>query len=201
MPSLRIFSKRDGAESSPFDPGSTAVPSTTEDYDPSNMWIVGVTVTCAIFALLIFGGLALFLYKRYQYRQERKRRPYITLKEFSRRSKLTGLDRWTEDEIQRSMILRKSLATRSSSSLSPIGTPEPREEVEEEEEGEERQRSSLRDEWKEWEARMQMERSKSVNQHPLESAVNLASRDRSPPHGPLLKPQPASPLPADLSGS
>ena len=101
-------------------------------------------------------------------------------------------------------MIRKSLATRSSSSLSPVGTPEPREEEDEEEE-EARQRASLRDEWKEWEARMQMERSKSVNQHPLESALNLArpprSRDRSPPHHPLLKPQPASSLPVDLSGS
>ncbi|KAH8886889.1 hypothetical protein GQ53DRAFT_750093 [Thozetella sp. PMI_491] len=209
MPSLS-FLRRDGENPTPFNAESEP---SSPDYDASKAWIVLVAVL-GMLVVVIIGIIASFhFYRRRNFQRERSRDPYLTLKEYSRKSKLSLGDRRYEEDVQRHAIIRKSLASRSSVMLSesdaqrisrssailseaevPQRIPPTTDEDEEEQAG------SLRDDWKEWEAKLQMERQRSGEQHPLESSVDLTippkSRDHSPSQSPLLKQQhPATPLP------
>ncbi|OHE92379.1 hypothetical protein CORC01_12306 [Colletotrichum orchidophilum] len=53
--------------------------------------------------------------KNAQFREACKRDPYLTRKEFVRRRKLSVLERLEEEELQRSIMIRKSLASRGPS--------------------------------------------------------------------------------------
>ncbi|KAJ3948469.1 transcription initiation factor IIB [Colletotrichum fioriniae] len=53
--------------------------------------------------------------KNAQFREACKRDPYLTRKEFARRRKLSALERLEEEELQRSIMIRKSLASRGPS--------------------------------------------------------------------------------------
>ncbi|TEA12074.1 Transcription initiation factor IIB [Colletotrichum sidae] len=56
--------------------------------------------------------------KSRQFREACKRDPYLTRKEFSRRRKLSAVQRLEEEEMQRNIMIRKSLASRSTSRVS-----------------------------------------------------------------------------------
>ncbi|KAK1973868.1 hypothetical protein LZ30DRAFT_609630 [Colletotrichum cereale] len=53
--------------------------------------------------------------KHAQFREACRRDPYLTRKEFARRRKLSALERLEEEEMQRSIMIRKSLASREPS--------------------------------------------------------------------------------------
>ncbi len=198
MPSLPSYlNLRAGGASSPFNSDGQ---SDASDYDSSRVWVTAVAVVCTLTFAMLGIGLAFFYYRRRQHRKAQARDPYLTLKEFSRRSEISVVDRTNEEEMRRIMI-RKSLASRSSKTLSQIDAPGfGRVEVDEDDEEEEQRASTLREDWKEWEERMRMERTRSGEQHPLQSMTDLTipskSQDRSPSRSPLLKHQrPVTPLP------
>ncbi|KAM7200636.1 hypothetical protein V8F33_003841 [Rhypophila sp. PSN 637] len=110
---------------------------------------------------------------------------------------MSAADVYAEDEQQRKAMIRKSLATRSMNSLeSQFSRTSSRIETEFFE-MEEEETANLRDDWKEWEARVQRERTLSGEQHPLapELAIPRPTRSRSPSRGPLLGQQAPSPPP------
>ncbi|TQN69380.1 hypothetical protein CSHISOI_06093 [Colletotrichum shisoi] len=53
--------------------------------------------------------------KNAQFREACRRDPYLTRKEFARRRKLSSIERLEEEEMQRSIMIRKSLASREPS--------------------------------------------------------------------------------------
>ncbi|GKT48232.1 uncharacterized protein ColSpa_08413 [Colletotrichum spaethianum] len=53
--------------------------------------------------------------KNAQFREACRRDPYLTRKEFVRRRKLSAVERLEEEELQRSIMIRKSLASREPS--------------------------------------------------------------------------------------
>ncbi|KAM7203372.1 hypothetical protein V8F20_003966 [Naviculisporaceae sp. PSN 640] len=165
--------------------------------DSPVMWITAVIVV----GIVVVGGLIMFtvlyLHKRRQYRQAKLRDPYITKGEFIKRRKMSAADIFDEDERQRKAMIRKSLATRSENSLdSQFSRTSSRVDVESFE-MEEEERVNLRDDWKEWEARVQRERALSGEHHPLapELTIPQPTRSRSPSRSPLLGQQPPSPPP------
>ncbi|KAG7049941.1 transcription initiation protein [Colletotrichum scovillei] len=62
--------------------------------------------------------------KNAQFREACKRDPYLTRKEFARRRKLSALERLEEEELQRSIMIRKSLASRAASPPPPPPPPD-----------------------------------------------------------------------------
>lgn len=77
--------------------------------------VVSIVGTVAILAT---GAVLFFNYKRErQYQEACKNDPYLTRKEFVRRGKLSRADKLEEEEVQRRHMICKSLATRSSKSL------------------------------------------------------------------------------------
>ncbi|EXF78201.1 transcription factor TFIIB [Colletotrichum fioriniae PJ7] len=61
--------------------------------------------------------------KNAQFREACKRDPYLTRKEFARRRKLSALERLEEEELQRSIMIRKSLASRAAPPPPPPPPP------------------------------------------------------------------------------
>ncbi|KAJ0313207.1 hypothetical protein COL516b_000136 [Colletotrichum fioriniae] len=62
--------------------------------------------------------------KNAQFREACKRDPYLTRKEFARRRKLSALERLEEEELQRSIMIRKSLASRAAPPPPPPPPPD-----------------------------------------------------------------------------
>ncbi|KAL0936012.1 uncharacterized protein CTRU02_208227 [Colletotrichum truncatum] len=94
--------------------GSTENPSSTS----TTTILIFVIVVCAA---AIMSAAIFYLFDRKKSRQFReacKRDPYLTRKEFSRRRKLSTLERLEEEELQRNIMIRKSLASRSTSRTS-----------------------------------------------------------------------------------
>ncbi|KAI8150655.1 Transcription initiation factor IIB [Colletotrichum sp. SAR 10_70] len=60
--------------------------------------------------------------KNRQFREACKRDPYLTRKEFTRRRKLSALERLEEEELQRSIMIRKSLANKTPSRSTSRGS-------------------------------------------------------------------------------
>ncbi|KAK2016796.1 hypothetical protein LZ32DRAFT_68175 [Colletotrichum eremochloae] len=78
--------------------------------------IIVVVVLCV--AAVVMSAALFYLFdrkKHAQFREACKRDPYLTRKEFLRRRKLSALERLQEEEAQRSIMIRKSLASREPS--------------------------------------------------------------------------------------
>ncbi|KAM0322016.1 hypothetical protein ACHAQA_009758 [Verticillium albo-atrum] len=89
----------------------------TSHSGPNITTILVTTIVVVAFAII---GIAAFLfYNRQggerQYREACKNDPYLTRKEFARRKRLSATQRIEEDEMQRSIMIRKSLTSRTSS--------------------------------------------------------------------------------------
>ncbi|KAK3319082.1 hypothetical protein B0H66DRAFT_256539 [Apodospora peruviana] len=175
--------------------------------DSPGMWVTAVIVV----GIVVIGGLVmftiLFFNKRNQYRKARQRDPYLSRGEFMKQRKMSAADRFQEEERQRITMIRKSLATRSLNSLesrssrtNSLGQLQQESiEMDEEESG------RLKDDWKEWEARMQRERALSGERHPAATLmadlpIPQQSRSRSPSRSPLMPPlSPKASQPGRLS--
>ncbi|KAJ3961844.1 transcription initiation factor IIB [Colletotrichum tropicale] len=102
-------------------PGSST---TAEDTTTTN------TTTVLIVVIILCGSAimsaALFYIfdrkKNRQFREACKRDPYLTRKEFTRRRKLSALERLEEEELQRSIMIRKSLASKTPSRSTSRGS-------------------------------------------------------------------------------
>ncbi len=149
----------------PFD-AANAVSSTG---DSSVVWIVASVVGGVFFLGAIFSIiLVMYTHRRQQLLRQRKpHHPYLTRHEIARRRKLSESDFSIEEERRRSDIIRKSLANRSSVSGGSGYSVEGLEQAERELVVMERQESvRLKDDWKQWEARVRQERAVSPGQHP-----------------------------------
>lgn len=114
------------------------------------------------------------------------------------RRKTADLDRLEEEELQRQVMIRKSLASRTSLRTSS--------QIYEDEEPEAERPKSLRMDWKKWEAGIQHQRSLSTETHPgidptsrhtINSfATPTYSRSGSPAGLPLLDSMPQLPVPS-----
>ncbi|KAK0715124.1 hypothetical protein B0H67DRAFT_488671 [Lasiosphaeris hirsuta] len=204
MPSL-LFTHRD-VEQSPEH--NTATPYGEHESDTQNSslaWIIP-TVVVGLVVVTAFLVYALLRYNKCrQFRKEQEKNPYLTPNEFSRRRRMTAQDRAEEEEKQRVIMIRKSLASRSwgssvgcdsrrTSHISQTSQPNPPYMDEDDEP------VKLKDEWKAWEAGLRRERSVSAERHPAAGdAPDVAmppqsrSRSRSPSRSPLLKQLPSTP--------
>ncbi|PNH45241.1 hypothetical protein VD0004_g2633 [Verticillium dahliae] len=85
----------------------------------NNSHTTAILIASIVIAVVVILGVIAFLcYNRRggerQYREACQKDPYLTRKEFARRKRLSALERIEEDEMQRSVMIRKSLTSRSS---------------------------------------------------------------------------------------
>ncbi|KAK3939506.1 hypothetical protein QBC46DRAFT_263083 [Diplogelasinospora grovesii] len=205
--SLRLGSREDTTLADDFQSTGNDSPTGT---DSSRALIITAVIAGAIsLAACLF--VAILTYNR---RRQRRKEEHQKLASFSRegfvrkKRKMSAADRqFEEEERQRSIMIRKSLASRSSRSMSQVMEMD-RIEREEEEEELSRQKT-LKDDWKEWEARLQRERTLSGERHPSTTLLPLPepsdlpaipppSRSRSSSRSPQHQRQQPSPPPKPL---
>lgn len=156
--------------------------------------VVAVVAAVGVSALTVLGAcFVVFRFRDRQYREAARRDPYLTRKEWARRRKLSALQRIEEEEVQRQLILRKTLTSRTSS-RNDFGPAEGRRDQESpdvtrEESGERREE----EDWKKWEAGHGGEVENDASEgHPLiqeHPAVKAGepSRSASPTRASLLQ--------------
>jgi len=193
----------------------------------SKAWIIAIVVIGGIIVVTLLVVLVMSDHKRRQYRQTQEKESVLPRFDLIKRRKLSETDRLEEEEQQRRSIIRKSLASRSFQSLdiqareggshhrhSSWGSVESRLLVpsnltrhetsgtEAGSEEDEEECRTLRDDWKQWEARVRRERSISAEMHPAACQVPILaipqpSASRSPNRSP---PRSSSPAAAHPSG-
>lgn len=180
-------------------PAVTATPfgdDPPETHHPNRMaWVIPVIVssTLVIIALVVCG----FIYynKRGEFRRAKEQDPYLTRSDFSRRKNMSALERKEEEERQRLSMIQKSLASRSwdcgesnsSRRVSQISNDS--QSTRAGDQGgdvSDDEPKQLKDDWKEYEARMQ--RSTSLEHHPaiVPKPAPFPPRSQSPSRSPLL---------------
>ncbi|EQB56768.1 transcription factor TFIIB [Colletotrichum gloeosporioides Cg-14] len=100
-------------------PGSTTAEDTTTTNTTTVLIVVIILCGSAIMSAALF-----YIFdrkKNRQFREACKRDPYLTRKEFTRRRKLSALERLEEEELQRSIMIRKSLASKTPSAVHQPG--------------------------------------------------------------------------------
>jgi hypothetical protein len=155
----------------------------------TGIWITVVVVVGSILLAAAFVAAVLLYCRRQEYRRAKRHNPPLSHKEFLRRRKMSAVARQKEEEVQRRIMIRKSLASRSTEWSMQFDN--------ESLDSDEHRESGLKEDWKEWEARMQRERPERTYRHPSTAAVPelpipTKSRCRSPNRSPLLSGQ--SPL-------
>ena len=133
--------------------------------------LIGIVIGSIILALVLVFAVTYFLRRR-RLRQAQTNDPYLSRKEFTRRRKMSKVDRMHEEELERRAIIRKSLASKASSRSSQAISEQMGIVDDDDDDGNKTGVSptnSLKDDWKEWEARLQRERSNSIQEHPLMS--------------------------------
>lgn len=154
---------------------------------PSNSgaWIVvAVVVGSGILLAVAIVAAVLPYYRRREYSRAKTHDPSLSRKEFERRRKMTAEERQREEELERRLMIRKSLAGRSLDWSVQCDN-------ESLDMHEHRESSGLKDDWKEWEAGLQRERPESTCRHPSatvlpELPAPAKARPRSPSRSPLL---------------
>ena len=195
---------------------STNTTEKPQNMSPAHIWmLIGIVGGIVVLAIVVAFAMT-YLLKRRRLRQAQHNDPYLSHKDFTRRRKrrkMSKAERVQEEELERRAIIRKSLASKTSSRTSQAIS----ERLSMDDEAETSPTNSLKDDWKEWEARLQRERSDSVQDHPLiltrlDMAIPSQTRSQSPsrraavisktasrpatlPSLPSLPPLP--PLPAD----
>jgi hypothetical protein len=149
----------------------------------SRIWVTVVVVVGSILLVAALVTAVLVFFRRRGYREARKHNPALSHKDFLRRRKMTAVARLKEEELQRRIMIRKSLASRSTE----WSTQFDNESLDIQEHNE----SGLKEDWKEWEARMQRERPDFAYRHPSmavlpELPIPTKSRSPSPSRSPLL---------------
>ena len=173
-----------------------SVDTVNSSYTP---WLIALIVVASVVIVVVVLYLFLGRSRDQQFEAACNKDPYLTRKEYQRRKKMSPIDRLEEEELQRHLMIRKSLATRSSRANSEVTVSITMVD-------DETAPSRLRDDWKHWEARLQRERSASGERHPFgdgsdtESIRDLSlpprSRGLSLSNSPLLSGQVTPPLPS-----
>ncbi|KAL2113593.1 hypothetical protein VUR80DRAFT_3281 [Thermomyces stellatus] len=156
---------------------------------------IAVVASVAVTALIIY--LVVFRQREKQYQEAAKRDPYLTRKEWARRRKLSNLERLEEEEVQRQLILRKTLTSRTSSRNDSILESRREATNSAEEPRKPTRKKSRGEEWKRWEAgfgaeveNVDCEGHPLIEQHPaIKGDKDQLSRSVSPTRTPLLSTQ------------
>ena len=167
--------------------------SSTSGATSPRVWLPIVLATCLVCLIMAAFLFAIAYFRSRQFNEAKKIDPYLSRREFLRRRRLSPSDLRNEEELQRNIMIRKSLATRSSRTISQI-----------ELEGSDLDENdcSLREDWKEWEARMRKD--KLLDEHPssVPAAQSMTSlplpsqtKSVSPGRNPMIQRQPKPPLP------
>lgn len=156
------------------------------DRSESPTWITAVVIAASILVAAAFITAVLVYFRRRGYREAIRRDPSLSSEEYVRRRMMSAAALQEEEERQRNIMIRKSLASRSFDWSSQSD----RQSLD----ADESMPTGLKEDWKEWEARMRRERSDSVRQHPASSPIPdmpmpKQSRSRSPSRSPLLRGQ------------
>jgi len=179
--------------------GAISTPLGSGSKPPSNpkVWIIPAVVGGGVLmaALLVWAVLA--IKKRRKAKEAEGLDPYLTRPDFSKKRKLSAAERVEEEEKQRIIMIRKSLASRSWGTESDTSRRESRTSNNSQawptipEDTEEEEPAKLKEDWKAWEA--QLQRSTTLEQHPaaVDGADKMAkprtSRSQSPhSRNPLL---------------
>jgi hypothetical protein len=160
-----ILGLRDEATQSDF--GNTS-PSTSN----SVVWIVAAVVGGIIVVGLTFALGLMYYTRRRQYKRDQELHPYLSREEIIKRRKMSKVDLYHEEEERRRLMIRKSLAARSTSSTGSNFSDVMDQADQELGEIERQESTRLKEDWKRWEARERRERSMSGGQHPAASAAN-----------------------------
>ncbi|KAB5532704.1 hypothetical protein GE09DRAFT_374456 [Coniochaeta sp. 2T2.1] len=167
----------------------SSITSTTEAGTRSNsrIWVAAVVVVGSILLAAALATALLLYFRRREYRRARRDDPALSHEEFLRRRKMTALEREREAELQRRIIIRKSLVSRSTewSVQSDNRSLD---------DADGHDRAGLKEDWKEWEARMQQKRPEKAYRHPAATVlpdlpVPTRARPRSTSRGSLLRGQ------------
>ncbi|KAB5536029.1 hypothetical protein GE09DRAFT_1226782 [Coniochaeta sp. 2T2.1] len=141
----------------------SSITSTTEagTRSDSRGWITAVIVVGSLLLAAALATALLLYFRRRGYRRARRDDPALSHEEFLRRRKMTSAEREREAELQRRIMIRKSLVSRSTewsvqSDNRDLNADE----------HDEHDRAGLKEDWKEWEARMQQERLEKAYRHP-----------------------------------
>ncbi|GJC80433.1 hypothetical protein ColLi_03271 [Colletotrichum liriopes] len=99
----------------PSETATETSPSSSSSTINTTTILIVIVVVCAS---AIMSAALFYLFdrkKNAQFREACRRDPYLTRKEFMRRRKLSAIERLEEEEMQRSIMIRKSLASREPS--------------------------------------------------------------------------------------
>lgn len=133
--------------------------------DIQAVWLIATVVFVSLIVLSVVVMVAIKCFRIRRHTKAAKNSPYTDRKDTTRRRKMSDLDRLEEDELQRQFMIRKSLAGRTSlrtdSRLSQRSSEEQLEAVDEEESS-----AGLKNDWKEFEAKLNRERTMSFETHP-----------------------------------
>ncbi|RKU48757.1 hypothetical protein DL546_002851 [Coniochaeta pulveracea] len=128
-------------------------------------WVTAIIVVSSVLLVtsLVVGVILQLRYKGY--RQARLRDPTLSRKQFLEQRRMGAADRRRAEDMQRNMMIRKSMAGRSLGSNSISDT---------ESLGGERGQgpvTGLKEDWKKWEVAMTSERTRLESRHPLAAAM------------------------------
>lgn len=185
---------------------ATSSPLGPDSKPPGNpkVWIIPAVVGGGVLVTALFVWAVLAIKQRRKLKNARDTDPYLPRPDFSKRRKMSAAERVEEEEKQRIIMIRKSLASRSWGTESDTSRRDSRTSHNSQarqpipEDPEEDEPAKLKEDWKAWEA--QIQRSATLEQHPaaVEEAQKLAkprpSRSRSPhSRNPLLDQSPGTP--------
>ncbi|KAL2120998.1 hypothetical protein VTJ04DRAFT_5025 [Mycothermus thermophilus] len=112
---LHLLSPRNSGPSPGFPPTQAPSPSSKDEPSTTVVWIVcavigGIIVlgSVMVYALILWG-------KHRQYKRDKELHPYLTRDEIVKRRRKNQLEPLGDEELRRELMIRKSLATRSSS--------------------------------------------------------------------------------------
>jgi len=185
---------------------ATSTPLGPNSKPPGNpkVWIIPAVIGGGVLVTALFVWAVLAIKQRRKIKNARDADPYLPHPDFSKRRKMSAAERVEEEEKQRIIMIRKSLASRSWGTESDTSRCDSRTSHNSQarqpipEDPEEDEPAKLKEDWKAWEA--QIRRSATLEQHPaaVDDAEKLAkplpSRSRSPhSRNPLLSQPPGTP--------
>lgn len=167
------------------------------------IWIlVAVIAGCMLLAIAFVICVVTYTKRSSQFEHERAKEPNLSWGDYQKRRKMSATERIEEEERQRSIMIRKSLASRSFGQSSQSSTRHMSQSSMADNESiiSQEERAGLKDDWKEWEARMQRERSNSADEHPASASspeISMPGRTRSgsPRRSPSPSEKRAAPIP------
>ncbi|CAJ2512616.1 Uu.00g007350.m01.CDS01 [Anthostomella pinea] len=160
-------------------------------------WLIAVIVTGIVIVMTLLAFMVIYYIRSRRWKRSiREADPISHHQQHTHKRKMSSADRQRAEELERDMMIRKSLASRSSSSFSTLSTHSSRLSAFSEyplvEVSEEPETVNLRDDWKEWEAQIQRQmgtashQASGLHEHPAfapQLSVPRPSRMPSPVRG------------------